>query len=107
MELKDLRLKPEKKKKSAKSEVVAEHEEFPWGLRLSLDDKVVSKLGLKPKDMKVGSTVKLEARAVICGARAQPDGKGKHVELQLIKMGIDSGGSFEDGFNAGAAEDDD
>ena len=107
MKLVELRRKPEKKKKASKSEVVAEHEEYPWGLRLHLDDKIVSKLGLKPKDMKVGSTVKLEARAYVCGARAQPGGKDKNIELQLVAMGIDTAGSFEDGFNAGADEDDD
>lgn len=110
MKLISMRLKPEKKKKGNKNvEAVAspEREEYPWGLRVSLDDKSISKLGLKPKHMKVGSIVKLEARAYVCGARAQPGGKEKNIELQLVEIGIDSGGSFEDGFNEGAEDDDD
>lgn len=107
MKLVELRLKPEKKKKASKTEVVAEHEEYPWGLRINLNDKTISKLGLKPKDMKVGSTVKLEARAFVCSAGEQPGGKHKSIELQLVAMGIDTSESFEDGFNAGADEDDD
>ncbi|WP_320008466.1 capsid staple protein [Maridesulfovibrio sp.] len=107
MKLVDMRRKPEKKKgKDSPAVVEPEHEDFPWGLRLSLDDEVVSKLGLKPSELKVGSTVKLEAKAFVCGARAQPDGKDKHIELQLVKLGIDTAGSFEDGFNEGAEDDD-
>ncbi|WP_027179457.1 capsid staple protein [Maridesulfovibrio bastinii] len=110
MKLVDMRLKPEKKNKKSK-EITAvdesEHEEFPWGLRLHFNDESVSRLGLKPKDIKVGSTVRLEAKAFICSAGAQPGGKKRSIELQIVELGIDSGGSFEDGFNAGVEADDD
>lgn len=108
MQLVDMRLKPEKKKKKYKEAMAAaepEREEFPWGLRLHLHDESITKLGLKPKDMKVGSIVKLEAKAFVCSAGAQPGGKNKSIELQLVELGIASGGSFEDGFNAGADDD--
>lgn len=108
MKLMDLRLKPKREKNDPAVSVAKEgvdHEEYPWGLRLNFDDKTISKLGLKPKDMKVGSTINLEAKAFVCGARVQPGGKDKSVELQLVELGVDSGGSFEDGFNKGATED--
>ncbi|WP_432736482.1 capsid staple protein [Maridesulfovibrio sp. FT414] len=106
MKLTDMRLKPEKKRKE-EAAIESAQDEFPWGLRITLHDESVSKLGLKPKDMKVGSTVKLEAKAFVCSAGAQPGGKNKSIELQLVKLGIDAGGSFEDGFDAGAGDDED
>ncbi len=109
MKIVNLRIKPKKEKKESPVSVakgVDDHEEYPWGLRLNFDDRTVSKLGLKPKDMKVGSTVKLEAKAFVCGARAQPNGKDKSIELQLVELGVDSSGSFEDGFKDAAESED-
>ncbi|MBI9110326.1 capsid staple protein [Maridesulfovibrio ferrireducens] len=106
MKLVDLRRKPEKEKPDSKLAVGPEGDDFPWGLRLHLDDKTISKLGLKVTDIKAGSTLKLQAEVYVCGVNAQPDGKGKGLELQLVKMGIESDGSFEDGFKEASENDD-
>ncbi|WP_031484430.1 capsid staple protein [Maridesulfovibrio frigidus] len=105
MKLVDLRRKPTKEKPDSKPVAVSE-DDFPYGLRIHLEDESVTKLGLKVKDIKVGSTIKLQAEAYVCGISAQPDGKGKRIELQLVKMGIGSDGSFEDGFKEGSESED-
>ena len=63
-------------------------EEFPWGLKLSLDAEDLDKLGLIPT---VGEEVIISAVAKVTDAHiseSEDDGKRRSAGLQITSMGI-------------------
>lgn len=70
---------------------------YPWGLRLNLDDDVVSRLKLKDLP-KVGKTMMLAARVgvvSVSSSDSQGGGKRESIELQITDLGLDRDGDDE------------
>jgi hypothetical protein len=67
--------------------VEADKEEFPWGLRLSLDAETIEKLGnIKPE---VGSTITISADAKVVEVREEAgENVERSIQLQITAMGI-------------------
>lgn len=63
--------------------------EYPYGLRLRLEDEELQKLGLTTLP-DVGTSLVLTARVEVCGTSAYDSESGKHrsVELQLTDLAL-------------------
>lgn len=66
-------------------------DEYPYNTRICLEKRVLDKLGISPKDFKVGQTVTLEA---ICSVKSlkMVDGKDydtSEIELQIQQIGVE------------------
>lgn len=80
-----------------KSSLVNSHYEpdpYPYSTRICLDKHVMDKLGVSPKDFKVGQVVTLEA---ICTVKSLRMVEGKdydtnEIELQMTSVGIENKG---------------
>ena len=66
--------------------------DYPYGLRITLTDKELEKMGLDHEEAEVGGTVHLFGMAEITSVSKTDDGNGKccRVELQIQKLGIES-----------------
>lgn len=67
--------------------------EYPWGLRLSLDDAAMKKLGLSIEGLPVGAIVHLQclARVTSVSQDARQDGSTPcRAELQIEQMACES-----------------
>lgn len=65
---------------------------FPWGLRISLSEDELEKLGLDYKDAGVGDYLEFKARACVTSASEMKQEGGKtccRVELQIEEMSSD------------------
>jgi hypothetical protein len=73
-------------KRQPMSDLNANTEEYPYGLRLDLSDAELEKLGLD--DLQVGDTVHLMAFAKVCSTHEHADGEGSsaHCCLQVTHM---------------------
>lgn len=70
--------------------VSCEHDKYPYGIRLHLDDECVKKLGIKDLP-KVGDKMMIQAVAYVCDASEHMvEGKGtrKSIGLQICEMGV-------------------
>ena len=89
------------KPKKNKTDTVAKspepyYEKYPYCLRLTLQKEELDKLGLKPTDFKVGSTIDLSAQAEVFTVREVQhvkensgyDQDSKSVELQITKLSL-------------------
>ena len=66
--------------------------DYPWGLRISLTDKELDKLGLDAKDADCGDVIDMRAFACITSI-SYDDRDGKkccRVELQIQKLAIEN-----------------
>ena len=66
--------------------------DYPYGLRISLTDKELAKMGLDPEEAEVGGTVHIFGMAEITSVSKTDDGNGKcfRIELQIQKLGVES-----------------
>lgn len=75
-------------------EMAMEEPDYPWGLRVRLNDEELDKLGMADLPA-VGAEMQLMAKvSVVSVAQHEDDSKdGKHrdVELQITDMGLDVG----------------
>lgn len=66
-------------------------DDYPYSSRLSLDKDVLKKLGISPKDYKVGQKICVEIEASVRSLR-QTEGKDydtNEIELQIEKIGLE------------------
>ena len=66
--------------------------DYPYGLRISLTDKELAKMGLDPEEAEVGGTVHIFGMAEITSVSKTDDGNGKccRIEMQIQKLGVES-----------------
>ena len=100
MKLVDMKLtKSEKKKDGPMCSSEYKAPDYPYGLRLNLDDAQLEKLGIKSLP-KVGSTLTITSKATVISARSNSSERGRNersIELELRQIGVDTdGGSAED-----------
>ena len=88
MELKSM--KRTAKEKKAEKTVLAkpEAEDYPWGLRLTLDKEELDKLDIS---LAVGDKVNIQSVAKVISVRENTDenGQRRHVELQITDLGME------------------
>lgn len=74
-----------------------EQESYPWGLRLAMEDALLKKLGISPKDFEVGGTVsgRFEAKVASLGQRETQGKPRSELSLQIVKLGLDPDGGEE------------
>lgn len=80
--------------KSKDKPTLGEPDPYPYSTRICLDKHVMDKLGVAPKDFKVGEVVTLEA---ICTVKSLRMVEGKdydtnEIELQMTSVGIENKG---------------
>jgi hypothetical protein len=73
-------------------EAPSDDDQYPYGLRLTLNNKELSNLGIDVEKMTVGEAVDLECRANIIALRKDKGGHGnsKSIELQITHVGFES-----------------
>jgi hypothetical protein len=108
MKLKSMELTKKEAKESDSPRLVGEKKSgpsYPYGLRITLEDKAIEKLGLSSLP-KVGSTLTLSAKVEVTAAsvREGENGKQRDLTLQITDLAIEDEGSFDAGFES-AAED--
>ena len=65
-------------------------ESYPWGLRLSLNDPIIEKLGIDISKLKTGQAYKMDCEAIVTSI-SQNDYEGKisnDLSLQITGMSI-------------------
>jgi hypothetical protein len=67
--------------------------DYPWGVRLNLDEEQLSQLGIGPMPT-AGAVVLIEAKGMVTGMREEHiDGKLRRgLEIQITELGLDTGG---------------
>lgn len=101
MKLKNMKIDKEAKKKMMEP-IPSDVPEYPWGLRLELNNESLEKLGLE-KLPKVGTSVKLYAKVDVVSVSAYEQAKGeknKNLSLQITDLCLESGEKEEDGNKA-------
>lgn len=82
-------------------------DEYPYDTRLSLNKNILEKLGISPKDYKVGQKVCVQIEASVKSLR-QTEGKDydtNEIELQIEKIGLeDSPESLKDAVSNGVKD---
>jgi|HigsolmetaAR201D_1030396.scaffolds.fasta_scaffold25441_1 hypothetical protein len=88
MKLVSMKRTKQEKKAANKAIMPAEADSYPYGLRISLDDDALQKLGLKLP--KVGERFHIEAVAEVCSTSAHEssDHTDRRMELQIQKLGL-------------------
>ncbi len=66
---------------------ISKEEDYPYGLRLSLNEKSLKTLGLDIKDFTVEAAVTLQAKAEVCSVNSSRHGCG--VELQITDLALE------------------
>lgn len=93
MKLSDMKLsKSEQKRHGGEVSLASDSgPEYPYGLRLDLEDDALRKLGIKTLP-KVGSKMRLEAQVTVVatGTNSREDQESRRVELQIEKLGLTS-----------------
>ena len=73
-------------------------DDYPYGLRISLEDDSLEKLGLKEMP-EVGKSMKMEAMCKVCGTSSNQsegdEGPRKRLEIQLTDMKLSPSGKKE------------
>ena len=66
-------------------------DQYPYGLRLDLDEKSMSTLGLDATKFNVGDELKIECKVEVISIRANKDGYGssQNLELQVTHIALD------------------
>ena len=107
------RPKPEDTKKEA---VTAEpitgnsyYEKYPWGLRLTLNNEELKKLGMKIKNLEIDTVVSITAKALITSLSSDQnienkEGTRNRVELQITDLAVESAEDFEGAFKEAVDE---
>ncbi len=88
------RAKDEKKEDGCEPCSVTSHEDYPWGLRITLDDEQLKSLGMSALPA-VGMPVGIEAIGLIVSAseNSVDDGKSeRRVEIQITDLAIAASG---------------
>lgn len=102
MKLVDMK-RSKKEQKESMPKIAADS--YGYGLRITLDEDQLDKLGLDGGDFKVGGYVTLQARACIKSVRENSTDEGGDncsVELQLEKLGVEkSAASLKDAVDDG------
>lgn len=110
------RPKPKKVDEEAKSSCPcvgdSYYEKFPYGMRLTLRDEELKKLGLDVTKLKAGGIGTLQAKIIFTDISKNDhiDKEGKttsdnRIEIQITDVGIEhSDKEFEDAFNDASAE---
>ena len=87
------------------------YERYPWGLRLTLNNEDLNKLGIKINDYNVNSEIKIEAKAIITqvSSRQSSDGlnstnSDNSLELQITDLSINDMGDFNESFKEAVNE---
>jgi hypothetical protein len=70
--------------------------DYPWGLRISLSERELAKLGL-PADCAVGDQISFDCCARVCSVSLNDSesGASARVELQITEMAVDEDDSEE------------
>lgn len=78
------------KKKSKELSVASEGSEYPWGLRLTLNEETLKKLKMKADDFEYDGIYLLAAKVCVVGVSGNETASGKHttIELQITDMEI-------------------
>lgn len=89
--------KPKPREDEVKMQPEAVYEEYPYGLRITLETEELRRLGLKPKSFKLNEYVEIEAKGKIVGMTENEDAytlEGSHqsVTIQLEQIDLE----FED-----------
>lgn len=102
MEMKSMAMTPEEQKEYGMGmpQAVASSPapQYPYGLRICLNDETLQKLGLSERP-KVGSFFKVMAMAEVCGTSERECENGevqKNVDLQIVEMGLEKGSAAKD-----------
>lgn len=82
-----------KEKKDNMPTAVSDGPDYPYGLRLSLNDDCLKKLGLKSLP-KVGAKMTVHAigEVVAVSQHESENHDDRHVEIQIHELGVDGGG---------------
>jgi hypothetical protein len=96
MELKSMKLKKSKRNKPVP--IGTDSPKYPWGLRLSLDNDALEKLGIDVTKLEIKTVVPVKgmARITSISSYESVENKGKQdsVDLQIEKLAL--GGDLED-----------
>ncbi len=92
-------------KDSMPTTAVAETPEYPWGLRLTLEQEQLDKLDVSK--LRVGDEVNLSAVARVRGARASDERPDRIccIDLQITQLGLDDKPMLEAAFSKDDEED--
>lgn len=82
------------------------YEKYPYGLRFTLNDEDLNKLGIDINDYDVNSEVKIDAKAIITqvsSRQSNNDGSNKisfdnSLEFQITDLSINDMGNFNESF---------
>lgn len=88
-------------------------DQYPWGLRITLDNESLQRLGLNAKSLpSVGDSVSIMAMANVCSVstRTTDHGEDNYVELQITDIGLapqkrDDAKELKDAFYPGGEDD--
>lgn len=85
--------KKEKKDSSPRAIGPGDGPSYPYGLRLSLNDDCLKKLGLKSLP-KVGTKMHVMAMGEVCAVsqHESENHEDRHVEIQIHELGVDGDG---------------
>jgi hypothetical protein len=75
---------------AARGTLVSDEPEYPYGLRISLNEAQLAALGMGDLP-KIGAQFMIEARVVVCGASLEPsdrNGQGRRLELQITELDL-------------------
>jgi hypothetical protein len=113
-DLTDLK-RPKPKKSTGKDapEIVSHdyYDKYPYGLRLSLCDEELEKLGIDAGKLTTGTEITIKATGQITEIRNSKEirngktEKDQRVEIQIQKLSLADDGNFDDGFKEDGEED--
>lgn len=80
-----------KTKKEGKDTACWPDEVYPWGLRISLSQEELDKLGIKAVSFKIGSDVSISASAKITSIRILAENKKEDATVEMQITGLSLG----------------
>jgi len=84
--------RPKKKENVDSPEISGGYEKYPWGIRLTLENEELKKLGMNIKNFPVGKTCKIEGEAEVTSVSENENIDDKEsresVGLQIKKIAI-------------------
>ena len=97
MDLKNMKMDAEEAKEYSQPTAMGGQAEYPYGLRIRLDDSSLAKLGMSSLPA-VGSEIAIMAKAKVCCVSSNDvDGESESsVELQITDMDVSSGTKKQD-----------
>lgn len=107
------RPKPEAKEEVKQAPGIADayYEKYPWGLRLTLNDEELSKLGIDLKTLSVDTEGSGEFKFCICRISQSEDNsmgdgkkKSRTLEIQITDLCLNCGDDFEGSFKEAVSE---